>query len=93
MTQSTVSNFSYSQSKRRHQDCKMSATPKTFKIVQKKSYSSSQDGRFERPNGSWETPIWDKGKLIGYWLMYQFDPDFQDYEDDLPKGKERFRPA
>ncbi|TVY15461.1 hypothetical protein LARI1_G008752 [Lachnellula arida] len=83
--------FGESQSKRHQKNPNMPMTPKTFRIFQKTSYSYSQDRSPEEPIGSWETAVWENGKKIGYWLMYQFDPDARDYEDDLPK--ERFRPV
>ncbi|TVY92526.1 hypothetical protein LAWI1_G005739 [Lachnellula willkommii] len=83
--------FQECQSKRHQKNPNMPMTPKTFRIFQKTSYSYSQGRSFEEPIGSWETPVWENGKKIGYWLMYQFDPDARDYEDDLPK--ERVRPV
>jgi len=66
--------------------------PKTYKMVRKRSYSS-QDTGFGKPAGSWETAIWEKGRVIGYWLNYQFDPNAQEsYDEDLYQ-EERFRPV
>ena len=47
------------------------------------------------PCGSWETPLWEDGKIIGYWLNYQLDVcDFNIGPDDdewIPGP--RFRPV
>jgi len=57
---------------------KILTTPRTFRIAQKRSYTSSQDMRVERPGGSWEMPVWENDQKVGHWLMYQFDPDARD---------------
>lgn len=43
------------------------------------------------PVGSWESPIWEDGRIIGHWLNYQFDPNIGP-EDDWMFETARFRP-
>ena len=44
-----------------------------------------------RPVGSWTTPEYVDGVLVGWWLNFQFDPDAEDYEDFYGSFV-RFRP-
>ncbi|KAI3402182.1 hypothetical protein diail_111 [Diaporthe ilicicola] len=64
--------------------------PHLWKIVKRRSYNDRTD-EDRMPSGSWETPIWEDGRVIGHWLNYQFDPNIGP-EDDWMFSKARFRP-
>lgn len=64
--------------------------PHLWKIVNRHRYVDPTDWE-STPNGSWETPIWEHGKIIGHWLNYQFDPNIGP-EDDWMFSEARFRP-
>lgn len=65
--------------------------PHLWKIVNRHKYVGSTDWE-STPSGSWETPIWEHGRIIGHWLNYQFDPNIGP-EDDWMFSAARFRPA
>ncbi|KAJ7491150.1 hypothetical protein FB451DRAFT_1222220 [Mycena latifolia] len=44
-----------------------------------------------RPCGSWESPVYENGKLIGWWLNFQFDPEGND-DGFYDQFETRFRP-
>lgn len=64
--------------------------PHLWKIFNRPKYIGSTDWE-STPSGSWETPIWEDGKIIGHWLNYQFDPNIGP-EDDWMFSEARFRP-
>ncbi|CAJ2512931.1 Uu.00g010500.m01.CDS01 [Anthostomella pinea] len=64
--------------------------PKIGKIVRIKKYNDSPARTERRPPGSWETPVRANGKLVGYWLNLQFDPE-ADADVHLTDA-DRFRP-
>ncbi|KAJ6546894.1 hypothetical protein B0H19DRAFT_1162900 [Mycena capillaripes] len=61
--------------------------PRTFTIVRK--VPKSTNNFLDRPFGSWESPVYENGVLVGYWLNFQFDPSGDD--DGFYDGYERFR--
>lgn len=65
--------------------------PHLWKIVNRHKYVDPTDWE-SMPSGSWETPIWEHGKIIGHWLNYQFDPNIGP-EDDWMFSEARFRPV
>jgi hypothetical protein len=40
-------------------------------------------------SGSWVSPVWEKDRILGHWLNFQFDPH---REHDHRYPKERFKP-
>ncbi|KAJ7671017.1 hypothetical protein B0H17DRAFT_1085553 [Mycena rosella] len=44
-----------------------------------------------RPWGSWESPVYENGQLVGWWLNFQFDPEGND--DGFYDQFEMFRPV
>ncbi|KAJ7849327.1 hypothetical protein B0H13DRAFT_2088698, partial [Mycena leptocephala] len=62
--------------------------PKTYRIC---IVPEPIDNFPDRPFGSWESPVYENGKLVGWWLNFQFDPEGND--DGFYDGYERFRPV
>ncbi|KAK2613794.1 hypothetical protein N8I77_000678 [Diaporthe amygdali] len=64
--------------------------PRLWKIVNR---HANRDRMYwdSMPSGSWESPVWEHGKVVGHWLNYQFDPDIGP-EDDWMFSPARFRP-
>ncbi|KAK0463722.1 uncharacterized protein EV420DRAFT_1729064 [Desarmillaria tabescens] len=44
---------------------------RTFSIIQRRSYSPEPI----RPFGAWWERVWEDGRMIGWWLVYHFDPE------------------
>lgn len=73
---------------------KSRAVLRTFSIVQRKTYNPPSS----RPFGAWSVlfvcmlvfcsnltrweRVWENGKMIGWWLVYHFDPDAECGEGD-----------
>lgn len=65
--------------------------PRLLKISKRRPQRDLMGFPDDTPSGSWESPIWEDGKIIGHWLNYQFDPDLGP-EDDWMFSTARFRP-
>ncbi|KAJ7118837.1 hypothetical protein C8R44DRAFT_982577 [Mycena epipterygia] len=62
--------------------------PDTYLILQVKEPVENFPNR---PCGSWESPIYENGELIGWWFNFQFDPQGDD--DGFYDQFQRFRPV
>ncbi|KAG8167169.1 hypothetical protein KVR01_002858 [Diaporthe batatas] len=65
--------------------------PRLFKISKRRPRRELMGFPDDTPSGSWESPIWEDGEIIGHWLNYQFDPNLGP-EDDWMFSTARFRP-
>ncbi|KAK0441974.1 hypothetical protein EV421DRAFT_1736583 [Armillaria borealis] len=45
---------------------------RTFSIIQRRTYDNSKP---IRPFGAWWERVWEDGRMIGWWLVYHFDPE------------------
>lgn len=74
----------YSLVKRRQRFPGTPTKPKFYKMVEIKLKNAGS----RLPPGAWEEPAYKFGKLVGYWMQFQFDP----YASDADYPKERFKP-